>query len=84
MLKKAYITIHVDSGKGVTALFPDFPNLIVPGDRLADTLCTASLVLKQHIDRIKEQGLTIPEPTTPDIWSVYAEHPTALIGFSEV
>jgi hypothetical protein len=33
---------------------------------------------------MREQGLTVPEPTTPDIWRIYAEHPTALIGFSEV
>jgi predicted RNase H-like HicB family nuclease len=83
-LKKAYITIHVDSGESVRAWFPDFPDLIIPGDRLADTLCIASLVLKQHIEQLRQQGLMVPEPTTPDIWSIYAEHPTALIGFSEV
>lgn len=83
-MKKAYITIHVDSGESVRAWFPDFPDLTLSGDRLADTLCAASLVLEEHIDQLRQQGLTAPEPTTPDIWSIYAEHPTALIGFSEV
>jgi hypothetical protein len=31
---------------------------------------------------MKDRGCTVAEPTTPDIWIIYAEHPTALIGFS--
>jgi hypothetical protein len=82
-LKKTYIIIHVDAGDSVKALFPDFPDLVISGDRLADTIFSAPLVLEQHINQLRQDKLGVPEPMTPDIWSIYAKYPTALIGFAE-
>lgn len=79
---KTYIVVHVDTDQGVEAWFPDFPGLTVPGDRLADTLFTAPLVLRQHIEQLRRDR--VPEPTTPDLWAIHARHPEALIGFAGV
>lgn len=84
MLKKIYTVVHLDTGQGVEAWFPDFPGLTVPGDRLADTIFSAPLVLQQHVDRLRGDGSPVPEPTTPDIWAIRDRHPEALIGFAEV
>jgi hypothetical protein len=83
-LKKTYTVVHVDTGQGVEAWFPDFPVLTVPGDRLADTLFSAPLVLQRHVDRLRRDGSPVPEPTTPDIWALHDRHPESLIGFAEV
>lgn len=80
-MKKTYIVVHVDTGQGVEAWFPDFPGLRIPGDRLADTIFSASLVLQRHLEQLGEDGSPMPEPTTPDIWAVHSKHPEALIGF---
>lgn len=56
----------------------------MPGDRLADTLFTAPLVLQRHVAQLREDGSPVPEPTTPDIWAIHGRHPDALIGFVEV
>lgn len=83
-MKKTYTVVHVDTGQGVEAWFPDFPRLTVPGDRLADTLFTAPLVLQRHVAQFRGDGSPVPEPTTPDIWAIHGQHPEALIGFAEV
>jgi hypothetical protein len=83
-LKKTYTVVHVDTGQDVEAWFPDFPGLTVPGDRLADTLLTAPLVLQRHVAQLRGDGSPVPEPTTPDIWAIHGWHPDALIGFAEV
>jgi hypothetical protein len=58
--------------------------LVVPGDRLADTLFSAPLVLQRHVDQLRGDGVPVPEPTTPDIWAIHDRYPDALIGFAEV
>lgn len=83
-MKKTYVVVHVDTGQGVEASFPDFPGLTVPGDRLADTIFSASLVLQQHVEQLLGDGLPVPDPTTPDVWAINRRHPEALIGFAEV
>lgn len=83
-MKQTYTVVHVDTGQGVEAWFPDFPGLMVPGDRLADTLFTAPLVLQRHVAQLRGDGSPVPEPTTPDIWAIHDRHPDALIGFAEV
>lgn len=83
-MKKTYAVVHVDTGQGVEAWFPDFPGLTVPGDRLADTLFTAPLVLQKHVEQLRRDRVTVAEPTTPDVWAIRARHPTALIGFADV
>lgn len=83
-MKKTYTVVHVDTGQGVEAWFPDFPGLVVPGDRLADTLFSAPLVLQRHVDQLRGDGSPVPEPTTPDIWAIQGRHQDALIGFAEV
>jgi hypothetical protein len=66
------------------SVVPDFPWLTVPGDRLADTLFTASLVLQRHVALLSRDRVALPEPTTPDFWAIHDRHPAALIGFAEV
>ena len=83
-MKKTYTVVHVDKGQSVEAWFPDFPNLTVPGDRLADTLLSAPLVLRRHVNQLRRDGLPVPEPMTPDIWAIHGRHPEALVGFAEV
>lgn len=83
-MKKTYVVVHVDTGQGVEASFPDFPGLTVPGDRLADTIFSAPLVLQRHVEHLSGDGVPVPEPTTPDIWAIYGRHPESLIGFAEV
>ncbi len=83
-MKKTYTVVHVDAGQRVEAWFPDFPGLTVPGDRLADMIFSAPLVLRRHAARLRGDGSPVPEPTTPDIWALHDRHPEALIGFAEV
>lgn len=83
-MKKTYTVVHVDTGQGVEAWFPDFPGLTVPGDRLADTLFTAPLALQRHVAQLSQDRVTWPEPTTPDLWAIHGRHPEALVGFAEI
>ena len=83
-MKKTYVVIHVDTGQRVEVSFPDFPGLTVPGDRLADTIFSAPLVLQRHVEQLLGDGVPVPEPTTPDIWAIYGRHSESLIGFAEV
>ena len=83
-LRRAYVAIHVDDGPSVRAWLPDFPGLSLPGDRLSDTLTLLPLLLERHVSEMRGRGESLPEPTTPDLWAIYAEHPLALVGFVEV
>jgi len=83
-LKKTYTVIHVDTDRGVEAWFPDFPGLTVLGDRLADTLFAAPLMLQRHVEQLQRDRLPVPEPTTPDLWAIHDRQPTALVGFADV
>lgn len=83
-MKKTYTVVHVDKGQGVEASFPDFPGLTAPGDRLADTLLSAPLMLQRHVEQLRRDELPVPEPTTPDIWAIHELHAEALVGFAEV
>jgi hypothetical protein len=83
-LRKAYVAIHVDDGSSVQAWLPDFPGLTLAGDRLSDTLTLMPLLLERHAKEMRGRGESLPEPSTPDLWTIYAEHPQALIGFVEV
>lgn len=83
-MKKTYTVVHVDTGEGVVAWFPDFPGLTVTGDRLADTLFTAPLVLQRHVAQLSLDRGAVPEPTAPDLWAIHEQHPEALLGFADV
>lgn len=83
-MKKTYTVVHVEIDQGVEAWFPDFPGLKVPGDRLADTLFSAPLVLQSHIDQLRRDHASVPEPTTPDLWAIHDRHPHSLVGFAGV
>lgn len=83
-MRMAYIAIHVDDGSSVKAWLPDFPGLTLAGDRLSDTLTLMPLLLERHVGEMRGRGESPPEPGTPDLWAIYAEHPLALIGFVEV
>lgn len=83
-LKKTYTVVHVDTSQGVEAWFPDFPGLTVPGDRLADTLFTAPLVLQRHVAQLSRDRVAVPEPTAPDLWAIHEQHPEALLSFADV
>jgi hypothetical protein len=56
----------------------------LPGDRLSDTITLMPLLLERHVKEMSGRGERLPEPTKPDLWAIYAEHPAALIGFVEV
>jgi hypothetical protein len=83
-LKKTYTIVHVDTGQGVEAWFPDFPGLTVSGDRLADTLFTAPLVLQRFVWQLRRDRVAMPEPTTPNLWAIHNRHSKALVGFANV
>jgi hypothetical protein len=83
-LKKTYTVVHVNTDQGVEAWFPDFPGITVSGDRLADTLFTAPLVLQRHVEQLGRDRMLAPEPSTPDLWAIHDRHPEALVGFAEV
>ena len=83
-MRRTYIVIHVDNGSSVKAWLPDFPGVTLPGDRLSDTITLMPLLLERHVKEMSGRGERLPEPTTPDLWAIYAEHPEALIGFVEV
>lgn len=83
-MRRTYVVIHVDDGSAVRAWLPDFPGLMLPGDRLSDTLTLMPLLLERHVDEMRGRGESLPEPTTPDLWAIYAEHPLALISFVDI
>ena len=83
-MKNTYTVVHVDTGQEVEAWFPDFPGVTVPGDRLADTIFSAPLALRRHVEQLLRDGSPVPEPTTPDVWAVHDRNPEALIGFAEI
>lgn len=70
-MKKTYTVVHVDAGQGVEAWFPDCTGLRVPGDRLADTIFSAPLVLQRHVARLWGDGSPVPEPTPPAVWAIH-------------
>jgi hypothetical protein len=83
-LKKIYTVVHVDTDHGVEAWFPDFPDLTITGDRLADTIFSAPLVLQRHVEQLNRDRVPAPEPTTPDLWAIHDRYPEALVGFADV
>ena len=83
-MRKTYTVVHVDKGQSVEAWFPDFPGLTVPGDRLADTLLLAPLVLQKHVQQLRQDHLPAPKSTTPDLWAIHDRYPEALISFADV
>ena len=83
-MKKTYTVVHVDTGQGVEAWFPDFPGLTVPGARLSDTLFTAPLMLQRHVSQLMRDGMLVPEPTTPNLWATHDQYAAALVGEADV
>ena len=71
-MKKTYTVVHVDTGQGVEAWFPDFPGVTLPGDRLADTIFSAPLALRRHVEQLLRDGSPVPEPTTLGLLSLAA------------
>lgn len=74
-MNKTYTVVHVDTGQVVEAWFPDVTGLTVPGDRLADTLFTAPLVLQSHVAQLSRDRVAAPEPTAPDLWAIHEQQP---------
>jgi hypothetical protein len=83
-LKKTYTVVHVDTGQGAEAWFPDFSSLTVPGDCIADTLFLVPLVLRRHVEQLRRDRMPVPEPTTPDLWAIHDRHPEALVSFVDI
>jgi predicted RNase H-like HicB family nuclease len=84
LTRRTYVTIHDETTEAVTARFPDFPDLTIRGDSLRDTLTMAPVLLERHVEEMVRRGETLPSPTTPDLWEIHAQNPSALIGFVEV
>jgi predicted RNase H-like HicB family nuclease len=83
-MQRTYIAIHADIGSIIKAWVPDFPGVMVPGDRWTDTLTMLPIILQKHVDEMVKRGKPLPTPTVLDLWAVHREYPEALIGFVEV
>lgn len=79
-----YTVIHVDKGQSVEARFPDFPSLLVTGDRLADTIASATFTLQEHVEGLARAGATMPKAQAVNLWDVYHGDRRSLVGFVEV
>ncbi len=83
-LIRTYVVVHYDAGDYAKVWFPDFPDLVVNGYSLNDTTTMAPVLLERHVNETRRQSQSLPTPTTPDIWKIYAKYPDALIGFVEI
>jgi predicted RNase H-like HicB family nuclease len=63
---KTYIALfeYEYDKKGFSVVFPDLPGLISAGDDYEDTVRMAHEGLAAHINFLKEEGESIPEPRT--------------------
>jgi predicted RNase H-like HicB family nuclease len=63
-MAKKYIALFEFGSESVGVVFPDFPGCVSVGDNFDDAVRMAHEALAFHIDGMRNDGETIPEPRT--------------------
>lgn len=72
---KSYIgVVHKDPASCFGVSFPDFPGCIGAGDTLEQALVDAGEALSFHIQGMREDGMSIPEPSGIEILKTDPEY----------
>jgi predicted RNase H-like HicB family nuclease len=66
--------IHKDVGSDFGVSFPDFPGVITAGTTLDDARAMAEEAFAFHVERLVEDGESIPEPSTLEEIMSHPDH----------
>ena len=61
---KEYVVIYEWTGENYSAYAPDLPGCIACADTLAETEALMKEAITLYIEALKEDGSSVPEPTT--------------------
>lgn len=61
---KEYTVIYEQAGSNFSAYVPDLPGCVTTGATLEETEANMREAIQLYIDTLREDGKTIPEPTT--------------------
>ena len=61
---KKYTVIYERAGTNYSAYVPDLPGCVACGDTLSETEKLMKEAIRMYVDALKEEGQSIPEPTT--------------------
>ena len=59
-----YLVIYEKTKTGYSCYAPDLPVCVASGDNLAETKALMERAIEMHLAGMREDGDTIPEPTT--------------------
>jgi predicted RNase H-like HicB family nuclease len=62
--KLRYGTVIEKAERNYAAYVPDLPGCVATGDTLDQTKRAIRAAIRFHLDGLREEGLTIPEPET--------------------
>ena len=60
---KDYLVIYEHSETGWSAYVPDLPGCVAAGDTREEVATLIKEAIEFHIEGLREQGLSVPEPT---------------------
>ena len=63
-----YLVIIEKTDRNYSAYLPDIPGCIATGDTKEDVLNRLKKALVMHVEGLQEDGLPIPEPTSPSVY----------------
>lgn len=63
-----YLAILEKSGTGYSAYLPDLPGCVSVGDTVEETEANIKEAVALHLESMRSDGLSIPQPTTKAIW----------------
>ena len=59
-----YVIIVEKAGNNYSAFCPDLPGCVATGSTVEETVDRMKEAIEFHIEKLKKEGLEIPEPTT--------------------
>src|ERR1700723_3120521 len=75
--------LHKDRKSDYGVSFPDFPGCVTAGKTFEEAHRNAVEALALHIEGMKEDGETIPKPSTLEILEKHSAHPGAVLFLVE-
>ncbi len=63
-----YEVVIEETGNGYAAGLPDLPGCVATGDTVEETTELIVEAVKLHVEVLAEEGVSIPEPSSPELW----------------
>ncbi len=63
-----YAIVIEETSNGYAAGLPALPGCVAAGDTLEETKTLIIEAVRLHVEALTEDGLSIPEPLTPESW----------------